>query len=1105
VYEKALKAQVTVVAISPILNLLTKDCSIMLTLPISIIRLFTGVLELVLLIGALAIYLKWSVILWIVGMTLLCIPLQYFLSQVVTNVRTKNTGFNKERLLIVHEVLYAIKLAKFYTWEDSFTDKVSKIRLAELKNLKLAAFAKATNYMIIIAHNVFCAIGSFYIYAIDNIRLPPYLSFMLVNACNSFRFPIFYLPTTIKTCSEAIIAIRRIQSFLQEEERPRVPESESIGVFYSAVTMTHTKPMLSPLYKHDGTDFVLKNINFDVLPGEICAIIGSFGSGKSSILAGILGDMRVMSGSLKVSGTQAYVPQTPWIMHGNVRDNILFGKPFDNEWYFKVIRACCLIPDLREMKDHDMTFLSEGGINLSGGQRQRIALARAVYAKANIYLLDSVLSALDPQTGRIVFERVMKGLLHESAVVMVTHNIEAIPQCHKLITMVNGEAAYCGPYSRSVVSKVFPDSHKTLEIEEKNLATLLPTELPRDVEDQFLKAMLIPPERNQDEDVEDASEPFLESSKGKGASESADQSAPKYNVSLLKALWIWSRKGNVAGVFLTALLFYASQSVRVFMDFWLRYWLSDRFGRGDNLWYVGWYAVLLAIFASACEIRALLWYFFSFRSGMKIHDQFLKSIFHAPMLFFNQEPLGRLLKTYSKDQDQVDDAFPDSAHFTLFFSAIVFTTIVSLCIVDIVFIALAVGILVFWLVLQVWFAKPINLCKDSVSKRDGVALIHASETLHGMVVVRAFGIEDIMREENSVCLDAFASAMFHLEHITLWSALLFDLAAGAFVFFTSLIIILKRDTFTSAQVGQLLAGSTQLLVFLAMMVNMINDCQYQLFSVARIAYYLLSTPSEDFSSSLETPRVNGKKNFERGEIDLDSIDMAYDPQKGLVLKNLSVNFPAGKRIGIVGRTGSGKSSTVNALFRLTEISAGRISIDGLNVRNLFIKDLRRCLSIIPQEPVVFRGTIRSNLDPFQEHTDEELKDALVASHLWESVQNMSGGLDSEVAEGGSNMSVGQRQLLCLTRVVLRKDRRVLVLDEATSALDPVTDQVIQKTLRQVFDRHTVLTIAHRLDTIIDYDRILVLGRGERIEYGEVADLLANPLGVFRAMYSGPHE
>jgi len=1134
IYEKALVAEVTNFAISPILSLLTKDCATLLQAPVSIIRLVTGVLELSALVLVLFIWIHWQSVLYVIIVTLLIFPIQYWLGQKTTQIRQSNTNSNNQRLLIVHEVLYAIKLVKFYTWEQSFADKVAAIRKGEIRLLVYISFVKAVNILIMIYHHILCAIGVFYIYVQRGVRLTPMASFTMVNVCNSFRFPLFFFPVAIKITYETFHSLRRIQNFLLEDDAKRLPEAEEYGVFFKKAIFTHATAKNSLVLEEEKSEganlsmwqkkklafqnaknaFYLKGITLDVRKGEVLAIIGSFGSGKSSIAQGILGEVEVLSGSIEVKGSIAYVPQTPWIMHGTIRDNILFGKPFDHAWYLKVVRSCCLLPDLRQMKEYDLTYLSEGGINLSGGQRQRLALARAVYARADIYILDSVLSALDPETARIIFRRVVKGILKESVTVMITHNLGALPHCDKLLVLHDGEPAYYGPYDKDTVIGVFPESKEELDknVDEKADAgdAVSSTKKSRSESvsekgDRILarllrtsKFMTVALSEDLEDDKGEEKSPTV---KKVALDDHESSSFITSSVSLSRAILRWASYANLPVTFFGALLFLASQCVRVYMDFWVRYWLNNTLRKSDS-YYISGYLILFGIFGGAVLFRNVLWYLLTIRAAGRLHNEFFKSIVYAPMLFFAKEPLGRILKSYSKDMDQVDDGVPDATQFTLFWSSICLTTIGSLCFVHDLFIPAFVSLVVIWLFLQWWFTKPVAFCKDAVARTDGASLVHASETLHGMSVVRAFGVEAVMAKENEIALDAYGAAVFHLEHVILWMALFFDVIAALYVFYAALMSVILRSTFTSAQVGQIMAASTQLLVFLAMMVNTINDTQYQFFAVSRILNYILHAPAEDLSYSTDIPRVNGKPHFPHGHVDFQDVEMAYDVSKGLVLKKVSASIAAKERIGIVGRTGSGKSSLVQALFRLTELSGGQIKIDGLKTKDCLLTDLRRSLSIIPQEPVVFRGTIRSNLDPFNEHKDEELIEALKASHMWDYVSQLPGALNCGVAEGGGNMSVGQKQLICLTRVVLRKERRILVLDEATSALDPVTDQLMQESVREVFNNHTILTIAHRLDTIIDYDKILVLGHGEKLEFGTVKELLAKEGGAFRKMYEG---
>jgi ABC-type multidrug transport system fused ATPase/permease subunit len=554
------------------------------------------------------------------------------------------------------------------------------------------------------------------------------------------------------------------------------------------------------------------------------------------------------------------------------------------------------------------------------------------------------------------------------------------------------------------------------------------------------------------------------------------------------------------------LLFPSAQGVRVLLNYWIRIWQTDslKLGPGNDMTYAGYYALLFLVFFAVLITRSRLWFFHAVKAATRLHDRFLAVLASAPMSFYSQEPLGAILKAYSKDGDQVDDSLPDSGHMAFLYLFVCLGILVSLIISLEIFALLSFVLISIWVFLQKWSSGPVYSCKNSVSWTDSQAVVQISESLHGISVVRAFQMQENMLAECAICMDAFGSALFHMDHISIWNAAIFDAIATIFVFLTAIICVAYRAEFDAPLVGVVMADVTQLLVFLV--VNAFNDFGYKIFSVGRIQHYIENVPSENYAKSVNMCRdARDRPMFLNGNVQFQKTDMKYDPNSSPVLKGLSFSIKQGERIGIVGITGSGKSATVNAMFRLNETCAGSIHIGDLKIQDLFIKDLRRSISIIPQEPIVFRGTVRSNLDPFNQSTESELLEALRDAGMLDVVMQLPGGLDAELSEGGGNLSVGQRQLLCLARVCLRKDRLILVLDEATSALDPATDQVVQTALRRVFGRHTVLTIAHRLDTIIDYVRIMVLDSGKLVECDSAENLLNKPAGIFKQMYEGASE
>eukprot|EP00475_Leptophrys_vorax_P005791 TRINITY_DN1350_c0_g1_i6.p1 TRINITY_DN1350_c0_g1~~TRINITY_DN1350_c0_g1_i6.p1 ORF type:complete len:1341 (-),score=365.45 TRINITY_DN1350_c0_g1_i6:70-4092(-) len=1085
IYDKALTAKATSSNLGEILSLISRDSAVLFQAAKAVQYLWSGPLEVAGLTGFAAYYVGLPAV-WIVILCGVTVPLQYIFGILIDRIREKNTLSNTERLLIIHEILYAIKLVKFYTWEDSFSKKIEALRKDELKQLSKAAYIKAFNLALIFLFPPLAAVGTFYWMIHRGTKLVPAITFTVLTLCNSLRFPLVMLPSGIKIVSDAKKGLKRIEEFLLSADRAPVAEASEVGVF-----MKNASLGFSDSEEHKGeVEVKLRNVSVELRPGQVLAVVGTCGSGKTTFLKGILGDADVSEGSVQVKGRIAYVPQNPFIMHGTVRDNILFGLDYEEKWYLEVLRACCLPSDLNTFKSGDLTYLSEGGINLSGGQRQRIALARAIYAKADIYLLDSVLSALDPATGRKCFRRCVQKLLKNSVVILVTHSLDSLPLCELNMIVNDGEITYYGAHNEHELGKIFPPemlhaakkgapvSVDSLQVDEKQLAAF----------SGLNRAESIPAElvlgENQDDELQIAPKPIQ-----------AFSAAPKAS----RGAASWVRECGVGMSIFTLALFIATQVVRIFSDYWIRFWVNNKYDKSDN-WYLGIYGALIGLFGAMLIIRGTLFYVLSFKAARSLYSKLYKAIIDAPILFFTKEPLGKILKSFSHDQDSVDDSLPDSAHVTLIFFSISLTTTVLVCIVLPWMVLVTAVVLVFWYLIQQFIKNASNSLKTACAETNGAAVVHASESMHGISVIRAFGQEDTVREENQAMVDSNISAVFYLEHVELWAELRIDIVASLFVFITALLIVVQRNTIKPADAGLAISNATQLLVFLALMVQGFGDVFFQMYSVARIDDYIKNTPSEDFSSSVDMPKEAGKPCFPAGAVDVKNIYVAYDPMKEMVLKNVTLNVRAGERIGIVGRTGSGKTSLLNSVFRLMELIKGSIKIDGLNVRQLQLRELREALCIIPQEPVLFKGTFRTNLDPFNEYSDEELWNALELSHMKEYVAASPKQLETEIVEGGQNISIGQKQLLCLTRVILKKNCRILVLDEATSALDPHTDQLIQQSIRNVFKTQTILTIAHRLDTIKDYDKILVLHYGELVEFDSVPNLLAKENGFFKTLY-----
>ncbi|CAH2223667.1 multidrug resistance-associated 4 [Pelobates cultripes] len=876
IYKKALRLSNTALGqttTGQIVNLLSNDVNKFDQVTIFLHFLWAGPLQ------AIAV----TVLLWmeigpscLAGMAVLIIlmPLQTCLGKFFTSFRGKTASFTDTRIRTMNEVISGMRIIKMYAWEQPFTDLVNNIRKKEiskvlqssyLRGINLASFFVASKIIVFVTFTTYVLLGN----VISASRV-----FVAVSLYSSVRLTVtLFFPSAIERVSEAKVSIRRIKNFLLLDEitKPALEHVEqnddNLLVQIQDLTCYWDKTLEMP---------TLQNISCSVRPGELLAVIGPVGAGKSSLLSAVLGELPKDKGFVDVRGKIGYVSQQPWVFSGTVRSNILFGKEYVQEKYEKVLRVCALKKDMLQLDDGDLTVIGDRGVTLSGGQKARVNLARAVYQDADIYLLDDPLSAVDAEVGRHLFEKCICQALRKKLCILVTHQLQYLSAAKQILILKEGQMVGKGTFTELLHSGVdFASLLKSGDDEQS------PTD------GQVIKSSRI---RTFSQSSVWSQESSVQSQK-----EGTSDTPPTEPV--LTALPEESRSEGTVGfkvykkyflagssyllMFVMFLLNILSQVAYVLQDWWLSYWASEQeklnvsstanvteTEKLDLNLYLGVYAGLTAVTIVFGVLRSLQVFHVLVCAAQALHNQMFQALLKAPVLFFDRNPIGRILNRFSKDIGHLDDLLP-------------------------------------------------------------------------------FTFLDFMQ------------------------------------------------------------------------------------------------------------------------------------------------------VGIVGRTGAGKSSLIAALFRLAE-PEGKIWIDKLLTSELGLHDLRKKMSIIPQEPVLFTGTMRKNLDPFDEHTDEELWDVLKEVQLKDAIEELPGKIETQLAESGSNFSVGQRQLVCLARAILRRNR-ILIIDEATANVDPRTDELIQKTIREKFEDCTVLTIAHRLNTIIDNDKIMVLDSGRVKEYDEPYILLENKESLFYKM------
>nr|XP_054302515.1 ATP-binding cassette sub-family C member 4 isoform X3 [Pongo pygmaeus]XP_054385521.1 ATP-binding cassette sub-family C member 4 isoform X4 [Pongo abelii] len=1041
------------------------------------------------------------------GMAVLIIllPLQSCFGKLFSSLRSKTAAFTDARIRTMNEVITGIRIIKMYAWEKSFSDLITNLRKKEiskilrssyLRGMNLASFFSASKIIVFVTFTTYVLLGN----VITASRV-----FVAVTLYGAVRLTVtLFFPSAIERVSEAIVSIRRIQTFLLLDEisqRNRQLPSD-------AKKMVHVQDFTAFWDKASETP-TLQGLSFTVRPGELLAVVGPVGAGKSSLLSAVLGELAPSHGLVSVHGRIAYVSQQPWVFSGTLRSNILFGKKYEKERYEKVIKACALKKDLQLLEDGDLTVIGDRGTTLSGGQKARVNLARAVYQDADIYLLDDPLSAVDAEVSRHLFELCICQTLHEKITILVTHQLQYLKAASQILILKDGKMVQKGTYTEFLKSGIDFGSllKKNNEESEQPPVPGTPTLRNRTFSESSVWS-------------QQSSRPSLKD----GALDSQDTENVPVTLSEenrsegkvgFQAYKNYFRAGAhwIVIIFLI-LLNTAAQVAYVLQDWWLSYWANKQSmlnvtvnGEGnvteklDLNWYLGIYSGLTVATVLFGIARSLLVFYVLVNSSQTLHNKMFESILKAPVLFFDRNPIGRILNRFSKDIGHLDDLLPLT--FLDFIQTLLQVVgVVSVAVAVIPWIAIPlVPLGIVFIFLRRYFLETSRDVKRLESTTRSPVFSHLSSSLQGLWTIRAYKAEERCQELFDAHQDLHSEAWFLFLTTSRWFAVRLDAICAMFVIIVAFGSLILAKTLDAGQVGLALSYALTLMGMFQWCVRQSAEVENMMISVERVIEYTDLEKEAPWEYQKRPPPTWPHE----GVIIFDNVNFMYSLDGPLVLKHLTALIKSQEKVGIVGRTGAGKSSLISALFRLSE-PEGKIWIDKILTTEIGLHDLRKKMSIIPQEPVLFTGTMRKNLDPFNEHTDEELWNALQESfffvhlqvQLKETIEDLPGKMDTELAESGSNFSVGQRQLVCLARAILRKNQ-ILIIDEATANVDPRTDELIQKKIREKFAHCTVLTIAHRLNTIIDSDKIMVLDSGRLKEYDEPYVLLQNKESLFYKM------
>ncbi|CAO2649540.1 Nn.00g069250.m01.CDS01 [Neocucurbitaria sp. VM-36] len=1197
-----------------------------------------------------------------IGMMIVLLPINMYVAKQFAKIQKLILAATDARIHTTNEVLTNIRIIKFFAWEQRFIGLVNEKRYIELKNLRRRYILWAVAATIWSGSPVLITFLSFFVYTnVEHKALIPSVAFTALSLFQILRIPLDQLADMIAHVQESRVSVDRIEEYLSE------PETDKYSQLVTRKKDDNGQPIIGfedGTFSWGGKDmtnqaaadaFKLMDLNLKFAVGKLNVVVGPTGSGKTSLLMGLLGEMTKLKGDvyLPSGGSRedlrpdpetgltesvAYCAQQAWLVNGTIKDNIIFASDFNQQRYDEVIVACSLQRDLEILDAGDETIVGEKGVTLSGGQKQRISLARALYSKARHVLLDDVLSAVDSHTAKWIFDYALYGqLMANRTCILVTHNVSlCLPHAEFVVALENGKVAAQGTAAEVISSgKLTEDLTKSRPVSRG--ASKPPSRVPSDVGSDGAEGEVHHANGKTNGKLIDPKDLTKKTPASNSQEETKAEGGVKLSIIMmyLKAMgpWYYWVGATIA--------FIAAQISSVSTNLWIRTWANAYADQGyttmghnnrspvthaptlsgmgtclnsgtcswnvpffakpvqkvysynnmqtsfhdgnkdvDSMYFLGVYAILGLIFMLITFLREGFLFGGSLAASRRVHERLIQKVTHAKFRFFDQTPLGQLMNRFSKDIEAVDQEVAPVAIGVVHCLASIVTIVILISVITPAFLIAASVISVLYFLIGRFYINSSRDLKRLESVHRSPLYQQFGETLTGMTTIRAYGDERRFIRENLSKINTQHRPFIYLWAANRWLAFRVDVVGAMVAFFAGTFVVLSVGRIDAGAAGLALTYAVTFTENVLWFVRLYSANEQNMNSVERVKEYL----DVDQEAPSVIPENRPPSNWpSKGSVEFINYSTRYRTDFDLVLKNLTFKILPGEKVGVVGRTGAGKSSMALALFRALEAEKGKILVDEVDIGLIGLQDLRENIVMVPQDPTLFTGTIRSNLDPFSVFTDEEIFTALREVHLISPTSQPASGtgtptgvatppraieipnpttgavtadvnasysastvnpssilasrdwgrgdtqedtilvmpngniatneeaaqaamqadnknpfrnLNSPVSESGSNLSQGQRQLLCLARALL-KSPKVLLMDEATASIDYATDAKIQETIRLI--KNTTITIAHRLQTIIDYDKVLVLDKGTVLEYGDPYDLITKDGGNFRSM------
>ncbi|KAJ7592171.1 hypothetical protein C8J56DRAFT_932695 [Mycena floridula] len=1193
--------------IGKIVNLMSSDATTMSDMLVSLSMLYGAPLEL--LFGGLYLYrlLGWSAFAGFITM-ILGWPLNSYLTKRSIRIKKGLLSSQDKRMAVLNELLAAVKFIKFFAWENRWIDRTLAAREVEMKWMIKSRINNVMLALLWLSAPIFISVLSFFAYIAVGNKMTISIAFTAVYLFNMIRNPLNVIPTFIVELLQARVSLKRIEVYLSEEEvAPEVSSLKSdlaaqhrtdqpgIGLVNATlkwnevdetkVEDTAKKTTAAPVSvgsesntaasDTSSTDhkFELRDISVVFPEGELSIITGPTASGKTALLMALLGEMTILDGRTLLTKNTAqinehglmhaisYASQLPWLQHRSIKDNIIFGYPYEEDRYNAVVRSCALLPDLNVLEDGDATEIGIRGVSLSGGQKARVALARAVYARTQYVLLDDPLSAVDSHTSRFLYENLLRGpLLAHRTVIMVTHHVDLVLEgAHYMVRMLDGRIDSQGTIKDLRAQGILEEIKRDAEAEAHD------TEV---VKEEVVAVEGVDPKAP--ENAAKKPRKLIEDERR----ETGRVKWPVYKKYLkASSYWVWV---------LLLLLVIATQVVQVLEKLWIKIWgeayedpqtyrvnhfmvqqdalhdnsylsrsmfvqpkTSSHKSMGINwpdaaehpMFYVAVYAAIGMVDLVFRLMSQLVQITSGLRASRDLFEKLLVNVVRATFRFHDTTPQGRMLNRFSKDIQTIDIYLPNSLQAVNAALAVFFASIITIGVIYPFFLIPAFFIGIIYYRLAVGYLNTGRDLRRMDSNTRSPIFSDFQELLEGIVIVRAFSAESRFLQAIHRKIDANTKVWYAFWMTSRWLLWNYEVLGQVGVLIATIFSI--QNSGNGAGLAALCITSA-----LSFTSSTYWACRFwtslelHFNAVERVIEYTdLPQEPDPIVEANRPPAYWPSTTNNDALISLENVTVKYGPDLPAVLHDVSFTLKAGERIGLLGRTGSGKSTLAMSLLRFVDPFSGRILIDGIDISTIGLHDLRSRLTFIPQDATLFSGTLRDNLDPFNEHEDSECLEALhrvqmitsgqmasrnasaahtPASSRPASVHNVdlapddvsttttevdskvTVSLETQVSAGGNNFSQGQRQLIAMARALLR-NTSVIILDEATSSIDFDTDKKIQATIRSQFNNSLLLTVAHRLRTIIDYDRLVVLDQGKVAEVDTPFVLIQKQDGLFRDM------